>query len=337
MDTTHETIKAQRSLVFAILGWQSMLYRAAYDNHSMDEFAIHGQAVQSNFGGITLTTNKIPTSFAGKPLFTLLEGFGNLLPHASPTASQLPSDYARAAAIWIPLNPAETNMYFLRSILQVKVRWVDTLTQHLDYNRSSRTLSLFSYPSFCAAMLQSKGTLHAFVTAASAETTQDSKFFDTNHSHRQLHHRRSNEEDIAQLLREVILSFRLLFGQHSRSRKSFPHVYKLTDRAQVPDQLLASLCMTKHMHHLPRSLSLPFIPDQPIYFAAQHFPTFAGRIEVIARELKDCRPSSLGGLLRDRRDTLQYWTFWLVAVFGGVSIFLSIVQVVLQVAQLILG
>ena len=108
--------------------------------------------------------------------------------------------------------------------------------------------------------------------------------------------------------------------------------------------------MTKHIHAhqhpfqrplehpYPPSLSaLPIIPDQPVYFAAQHFPTFAGRIEVIARELKDCRPGSLAGLLRDRRDTLQYWTFWLVAIIGGVGIFLSFVQVVMQAVQLGLG
>ena len=344
MDVTYESNKAQRSLVFAILGWQSMLYRAAFNNCSMDEFAIHKEDDQSNFGGMAFTKNKVPATSADQPLFAFLRGFGNLLPRAPPLTSQLPSDYAKAAAIWLPLNPAETNMYFLRSLLQVRVRWVDTLAQHLDYNRSSRTLSLFSYPSFCAAMLQSKGTLHAFVAAAAAaaaaaECTEETKPFDKNHNHNHnpFDHRRSNEEDIAQLLREVILSFRLLFGQHGRSRKSFPHVYRLTDRAQVPDQLLASLCMTKHMHHLPRSLSLPFVPDQPIYFAAQHFPTFASRIEVIARELKDCRPSSLGGLLRDRRDTLQYWTFWLVAIFGGLSIFLSLVQVLLQAVQLSLG
>ena len=395
MDATYESGRAQRSLVFAILGWQSMLYRAAFNHCSLDELAIHEAdepSLPSAIGRAAFTTNKVSAaSVAGQPLSALLKGFGSLLPQASPVlGSQLPSDYARiaaggvtagaaaaATAIWLPLNPAETNMYFLRSILQVKVRWVDTLAQHLDYDRSSRTLSLFSYPSFCAAMLQSKGTLHAFATTAAAaaaaaapppENTRERMSFDysQNSFNSRVHRRRSAEEDIAQLLREVLLSFRLLFGQHARSRRSFPHVYRLTDRAQVPDQLLASLCMTKHMphhhhhqnhrhyHHRPfgsgsgfgsglnpgqhHSLhTLPIVPDQPVYFAAQHFPTFAARIEVIARELKDCRPSSLAGLLRDRRDTLQYWTFWLVAIIGGVGIFLSFVQVILQTVQLVLG
>jgi hypothetical protein len=143
---------------------------------------------------------------------------------------------------------------------------------------------------------------------------------------------RGNENDISQFMQEVLLSFRLLFGQHGRSRKLFPRIYTPPAKLSMPDELLPILCMTKHLNGIPATA--PFPPDQPVYFAAQHFPVLSARIELIAKELKNSRPTSMAHLLRDRRDTLQYWTFWLVSIIGGMSLVLSLVQVLLQAAQL---
>ncbi len=315
MERTHTTFKAQRLIVFAILGWQSMLYRPAFNTCSLDELAVHEDDDQSS-SHLVFYTHKLSADFADRPLFAILKGLGNLLP--CPNMSQVASKDGKTAATWLPLNPAETNIHLLLTLLHVKIRWVDCLALHLDYNKSTRTLSLFSCPSFCVAMLQSRGTIFSF-----ASTEKQS--FDP----------RANEKDISQFMREVLLSFRLLFGQHGPSRKLFPRIYRPLERLPQPDQLLPTLCMKKHVHRT--SESLPLGPDQPVYFAAQHFPVLSERIELIAKELKNSRPTSIRELLRDRRDTLQYWSFWLVSVFGGISIFLSLVQVALQAAQLARG
>ena len=317
MEGTCETFKAQRLLVFAILGWQSMLYRPAFNTCSQDELAVHEDYDQSNFG-LVFDTNRVSADLADRPLFIILKGFGNLLPSPPPNITQVASENSKAAATWLPLDPAETNAHLLLTLLHVRIRWVDCLALRLDYNKSSRTLSLFSCPSFCGAMLQSKGTIFSFAST-------EKKSFDP----------RASEEDISQFMREVLLSFRLLFGQHGPSRKLFPHIYRPTERLQKPDQLLPILCMTKYIHQTSESLPLP--PDQPVYFAAQHFPVLSERIELIAKELKNSRPTSMRELLRDRRDTLQYWTFWLVSIIGGISVVLSLVQVILQAVQLAQG
>jgi hypothetical protein len=70
--------------------------------------------------------------------------------------------------------------------------------------------------------------------------------------------------------------------------------------------------------------------DKPLYFAARDFPVLYDRIEHMANDLKDAMPSSIVSLMRDRRDILKYWTFWLVAIFGGISVFLTLVQVILR-------
>lgn len=314
LEATPESFKAQRLLVFAILGWQSMLYRPAFNSCSADELAVRQHDDQSS-SGLVFDTNKVSADLADRPLFVLLKAFGNLLPSAPSNVTQLASENSKTAATWLPLDPAETNAYHLHTLLHVRVRWVDCLALHLDYNKSSRTLSLFSYPSFCVAMLQSKGTVFSF-----ASTEKNS--FDP----------RGSQEDISQLVREVLLSFRLLFGQHKLSRKLFPLIYRPTEPLQEPDQLLPVLCMTKYIQQT--SELLPASVDQPVYFAAQHFPVLSERIEIIAKELKNSRPTSIADLLRDRRDTLQFYTFWLVSIIGGIGIILSVVQVILQAIQL---
>ncbi|KAF2190686.1 hypothetical protein K469DRAFT_733374 [Zopfia rhizophila CBS 207.26] len=256
MEGTGETFKAQRLLVFAILGWQSMLYRPAVNTCSQDELAVHEDDDQSN-SGLVFDTNKVSADLADRPFIT-----------------HVASENSKAAATWLPLDPAETNTHLLLTLLHVRIRWVDCLALHLDYNKSSRTLSLFSCPSFCVAMLQSKGTIFSF-----ANTEKNS--FDP----------RAGERGISQFMREVLLSFRLLFDQHNSSRKLFPQIYRPTERLQKPDQLLLILCMTKYIHQM--SESLPLSPDQPI-------------IELIAKELKSSRPIPMGELLRDWRGTLQY-------------------------------
>jgi hypothetical protein len=290
-----------------------MLYKPAFNVCSFDQFAVDEDNCQPN-SGLVYDTFKVSAELSERPLFVLLKGFGNLLPSPPLQITQVASEHSKSASEWMPLISAETNAYLLHTLLRVQIRWVDCLSLHLDFDKSSRTLSLFSCPSFCVSMLQSRGTIHAF--ASTDRTTFDP---------------RADENAISNLLTEILLSYRFLFGQSERSRKLFPHVLNLPEslRNEV-DPLLPQLCMLENLYD-----PSPLIPrDQPVYFANQHFPVLSQRIELIAKELKGAKPNSMGGLLHDRRDTLQYWTFWLISIFGTISIILSLLQVVLQGIQL---
>lgn len=72
-----------------------------------------------------------------------------------------------------------------------------------------------------------------------------------------------------------------------------------------------------------------------MYVTARDFLVLGPRVERLANELRVAKPKSLIDLLHDRRDTLQYWTFWFVAIFGGAGIFLSILQVILATIQVL--
>ena len=300
-------LSAKHLLVFAILGWQSMLYLPSFNTCSLDEFAVHQAPDQPN-SGLIFDTFKISATLADRPMSILLKAYGNLLP-ARFELTRVASETSRVASSWLSINPFEVNAYMLQTLLRIDIRWVDTLSLHLDYDKSTRTLSLFRYPSFCAQMLQEKGTIYFF---ASTEPMLRAD-------------RRANQSEISDFLSETLLSYRLLFGQYKPSRALFRRMISTQPILSIgPDPLLARLCARRLFLH-------PHIPlDRQIYFATRDFPVLGERIELLAREMKGAKPGSWKDLVRDRRDTTQYWTFWLVAIFGSASLLLSFIQVVLQ-------
>lgn len=306
-----QTFQAQRCLVFAILGWQSMLYSPSFNTCPLSELAIQ-QAVDQPDSRLVFDTFKVSTDLADRPLAILMKAFGNLLPSRPQTLTKIASETSRVASLWYPINPLEVNAHFLHSLLRVRFRWVDSLALHLDYDRSTRTLSLFRYPSVCIHMLLSQGAVYSF---ASAELHSSDP--------------RADHDEITDILTESLLSYRLLFGQSKSSRRFFRQLLRsepiLTDNADI---FLNSICAKKLFAHqlVPR--------DRWTYFAPRDFPVLGERLETLAKEMKGARPKSWKDLLRDRRDTTQYWTFWLVAIFGVASILLSFTQVLLTSIQI---
>jgi hypothetical protein len=315
-----EDVDSLRVLMFAILGWQSMIYLPGLNVCGRNELAIHYDTSKPD-SKLVFDKYKVRSELCDRPLFVLLKCFGNLLPARS---QDLPESEAvvnsKAAASWTPLYPSDLNAYLLRTLLGVKFRWVDSLALHLDFDKSSRTLSLFAFPSMCVSQLRlRRGAAFAF-----ASTEIDG--IDP----------RADEDDIAHMLEEVLLSFRLLFGQSKKSRRFFRHIF---DPAELPfhqpDTLLESLCSQKQPPQ-QRYLEDSAVPiDRHVYFAARDFPVLYERIQLLTKELNGTRPKSISGLLRDRRDTLQFWTFWLVAIFGAMSVVLSMIQVAMQAVQLV--
>ncbi|RYC82118.1 hypothetical protein BFJ63_vAg14979 [Fusarium oxysporum f. sp. narcissi] len=311
-----EAFNAMRLLVFSALGWKSMIYQPEFNVCTPDKLAIHHDNGPNS--GLVFDMYKVPADMCDRPLFVLLKCFGNLLPARSSSSTQFAVETSKTAASWVALYPSEVNAYLLHTLLGVRFRWVDSIALHLDYDKSSRTLSIFCFPSICASQLESRsGTIFAF--ASTEKNGVDP---------------RADEDDIAHLLEEILLSYRLLFGQCEKSRKLFRVVF---DPANLPfpqpDTLLHVLCGQRqlsfdasHANLLPR--------DRRVYYAARDFPVLYERVELLAKELSGARPKSMSGLLRDRRDTLQFWTFWLVALFGGLSISLAIIQTILQAIQI---
>ncbi len=150
-----------------------------------------------------------------------------------------------------------------------------------------------------------------------------------------------------QYLQEVLLSYRVLFGQSRSSRKLFLNREKCsaatTSVPHLLDPLLHVLCGKRDAKSIRSSSSLwpdtcedsnGELLEQDVYDAALDFRLLGDRLLTLQAFNTRQRPSRIRDLWRDRRDPLQWYTFWLVLIIGGLSVLLSMMQCGLTAAQL---
>ena len=63
------------------------------------------------------------------------------------------------------------------------------------------------------------------------------------------------------------------------------------------------------------------------------FPSFEPRLRELRAYMDSCRPTGLRQLWRDKRDTLNYYTFWGVIIFGFTSVLLALLSLAVSTAQ----
>ena len=147
-ELTNDEILICRTLVFAVLGWQTMLYQPSLGTSPMEQFAViddfdgyHGQA---------FLAFKQDTKNSRRRLDEFLMGFGLLIPPRNTCFSEDLEEKSAFDSV-TTITSGEFNAYVLRSIAHINIKWVDSLSVHLEYNKATNTLYLFRYPSFCAA------------------------------------------------------------------------------------------------------------------------------------------------------------------------------------------
>lgn len=86
--------------------------------------------------------------------------------------------------------------------------WVNTLNLHLEFDQARKTLKVFRYPSFCRLLYRE------------VDKTLLDRLFAENVADLDETDRRGIQSTAADFLREVLLSYRLVFGQDRRSRRA---------------------------------------------------------------------------------------------------------------------
>jgi len=158
-------------------------------------------------------------------------------------------------------------------------------------------------------------------------------------------------QGIPSLYREVLLSYRLLFGQSSHSRAlSLKLLDQLEKSSGDIDPFLATICSTPITRFrflrrftkskiptelLPTSnLDLDnFLLESDTYSSRDDFPYFGPRLLAVQQFNLRQQPSRVRDLWRDRRNPLQWYTFWAVLWVGGITVVLSILQLVAAAVQ----
>ncbi|KAI9794606.1 MAG: hypothetical protein M1816_004493 [Peltula sp. TS41687] len=306
--------QAARLLVFAFLGWQTMLYAPSFGTCPPQQLALGD--VLDGYTGQAYTVRKQDQASTRHRLPDFLLRFGVMLPGEN-TCFTEDREERQAFENLVIVNPQEFNASLLQSVARVRIQWVDVLAPHLEYDQATNTLFLFRYSSFCAANLPSseekdlKGVIHSCACRDGSLECWASR------------------SDVTRFLHEVVLSYRLLFGQTQAARQLFRSMAPFAGTpVEGHDPLLPMLCGGKSFD------CSALAQDRELYRLSRDFPILRSRIAVLHQHLSSMKPRGWRELWRDRRDTAQWYTFWAVMVIGGCGIVLTLVQVGLQAAQL---
>lgn len=144
--------------------------------------------------------------------------------------------------------------------------------------------------------------------------------------------------------REILLSYRLLFAQSRRSRRLMNHQLEdLRSEGKLDPllKLLVGTSLPSLRSTLPRDVfphstltAEGTLQESDTYSAREDFPSFGYRLLILQRYNLRQQPSRVKDLWRDRRNPLQWYTFWAVVWVGGISIILGLLQLLVGVAQL---
>jgi hypothetical protein len=123
-----------------------------------------------------------------------------------------------------------------------------------------------------------------------------------------------NLEDASDFYSEVLLSYRLIFGQDLSSAADFLLLVRDTPLSlDFHDPLLPALCGAKWPTNDKAREAYELIAAEdpsPQYRASIHFPFLGKRLLDIQSHVKGFHPNDFRSLWNDRRNRERWWTFW---------------------------
>jgi hypothetical protein len=121
------------------------------------------------------------------------------------------------------LRSQNVSFYTLDRLLKIQICWTTSICEHLEFNLRTKTLKLFRIPSYCVllCLLEPDKT---FLDRYDSLPTQ--KDVNADHASSLFHKFLGDEREelaatvtAANFFREVLATYRLIFGQHKDSRK----------------------------------------------------------------------------------------------------------------------
>ncbi|KAI0377692.1 hypothetical protein F5Y04DRAFT_291611 [Hypomontagnella monticulosa] len=308
--TTFEVVT--RHLVFAVIGWSTMLYTTTF---KVTDIGLSTIVESLSIDGSSQHVAIPATDLSKRPIGTLLRSY-RLIPVVCPPrakTSQEPS-----ASLSVP----QINFYSLSRLGDVTITWVNNLADHCEFDRYGRNkqLKLFRLPSLCAKICLSENVDSLIDRLCKNHICQYDSCW-------------SPEHTAKTYLTEVLLSYRLLFGQHSLSRGLFSKGERENAKYNgALDPLLDALCSRRDMDNFHGMQHL--IRERGVYDAHRHFPHLGPRLMELADYSSSQRPRNLAEVWSDQRDPERLLTFKAVIIIGVVTIILSVLQVFVGILQI---
>lgn len=331
--------------VFAVLGWVTMLFTSGYNINGCsgggdhDHLRVATHAAKS----FSISSSGQPIALAKRPVSVVLKKLGVSLLTVTGSGGCHGSDV---------LHVSQLNAWALRATGHISIVWVDCLSEHLNFDPVKRTLCLFRFPSICIkSRLDSEGSCYNRYDSSSVVRHQPRPHRSvlTSRSSRVLtdyfsEDNKGSNQDLAQAYKaEVLLSYRLIFGQTKRARNHFKAVESKAAMGDLDecDPILAELCSSSKPNpalvwpdsdgdyhpHLHRTT----------YHRGTDFPILGERLEAIQSCSNRQRPTRFLDMWRDKRDPLQWYTVWAVLCMAIISLLLTIVGLGINIAQLMVA
>jgi hypothetical protein len=163
-------------MVFTLVGWLTMLYEPVPNPESNKlqleqpnakrKLRLRRNDVIHTFS-LNIVSPEQCVSITQQPLHRLLHRFGSLIPRPddicdswelmSGSATQAVSYWGSDSALDSSITVHHVCFHTLQKIIEVKIQWVETLNQHLEFDPGKKTLKLFRYPAFCWMMCRNAG------------------------------------------------------------------------------------------------------------------------------------------------------------------------------------
>ena len=314
-------------LVFQCLGWLTALFDPSPEPSTTRlSLRLAGSDSRRSANRKSIIRHPfVAIAAASSPIQRLLRKFGSLLPEPecvrrSDAAGGLEAGAEDITATYVYYNNLR--------LLNVRIKWVDVLNQHLEFDRRNRILRIFRTPSICRLMYRDKeGTLLDLVCH---EVKGE---YEERSSSPQL-----QPAEIEAFLSEVLLSYRLIFGCQPRSRVLIGRELEMVKgewRGEGRcDPLLEILCTknkdSREMKEVYKDLDAKDFED---YVSVDEFPFLARRIFDLQRFSMAQHPHSWKRLWYDQRNKTSWFTTWAVVVLGGGTLLIQMLQLVFQIYQ----
>ncbi|RVX73253.1 hypothetical protein B0A52_02381 [Exophiala mesophila] len=246
-----------------------------------------------------LDTTALDVAESQHSICETIQKFGSLLPVKGQATDADSSEK--------DLYVSQLNYRSLSKIGKVRIVWVDNISSHLAFDPKKRILMIFALPSFCTVYETDHKTLSKIVSGYYDSYSQPDAF------------------SVKSYLREVLASYHLIFGDESKAASLFKDIIKgAEDVTGIRDPYFD--------HFVEQNTGV--MHSAGFYDQSNDFPILGPRLAKLQSYMLKQDAGTFGMLWYDRRSLLQWYTIWSVITFGGLSVFLTLIQIGIGAAQI---
>lgn len=130
---------------------------------------------------------------------------------------------------------------------------------------------------------------------------------------------------------EVLLSYRLVFGQTKRSRKAFGKQRPFPAGDGFSDPVLSVLCGRKSS--ITETIKLDELFEKDAY-NVNDFPCLGARLTLLQQHVVTHKSNKIKDRWRDRSNKSEWTAYWFILILAFLALVASLVQIGLSGAQI---